>query len=112
MKRVLKFLIICTAAALALMPLPRDVVERVYARGVYPVLQPRLTALTNRTPIAWLDVMAVLAGAVMVWMWIFRIRRRGAGTFRLLGTIGGLLIDTASVAAVIYLWFLAAWGLN
>ena len=112
MIRVLKFLIIGTAVALALMPLPRDVVERVYARGVYPVLQPRLTALTNRTSIAWLDVMAVLAGAAIVSMWIFRIRRRGAGTFRMLGTLGGLLIDTASVAAVIYLWFLAAWGLN
>jgi hypothetical protein len=76
---------------------------------VYPVVQPRLTSLTNRTPFAWFDVLLLIGGGAIAAMWIVRIRRRRQ---RLVRTIGGLTLDTAAVAAAIYLWFLAAWGLN
>ena len=109
MIRVFKFLLISAAAALAFLPLPMDVVERAYSRGLYPVFQPRVTALTNRTSTAWLDVMAIVVGVVTVSMWIRRVRRRGAGALR---TAGAVMGDTACVAAVVYIWFLMAWGLN
>ncbi len=109
MGRALKFFVLLAAAVMALAPLPRGTVERVYARGVYPLVQPRLTALTNRTPFAWFDVMLLIAAGSLVALWIVRLSRRRSGALK---TIGGLSVDTAAIAAVLYLWFLAAWGLN
>ena len=109
MARVLKFFALVAAAAMALAPLPRGTVERVYARGLYPLVQPPLTSLTNRTPFAWFDVMLLTAAVSIAALWIVRLKRRRRGV---LSTIGGLAVDTAVIAAVLYLWFLAAWGLN
>jgi hypothetical protein len=108
-KNILKLALIVVAVALALTPLPRHIVERVYSRGVYPIVQPRLTALSNSTPFAWFDALVVVTVAATIAMWTVRIRRRqrGAGT-----TIAGLAFDTAALAAVLYVWFLFAWGLN
>jgi hypothetical protein len=113
------------AVALALTPLPRQTVERVYSRGLYPVLQPRLTALSNTTPFAWFDVVVVLAVAAIVTMWVIRLslprrlvrrsalRDGGSGKAAKAGaTVRGLAVDTAAIAAVLYIWFLLAWGLN
>lgn len=120
MGRVLKIFVVATAVTIAVTPLPRASVERLYARGAYPLIQPRLTSLTNRTPVAWFDVMALLVAGAVVMMWISRLRRlvqrnhsgereRPTGALK---TIGRLAIDTSAIAAIIYLWFLIAWGLN
>jgi hypothetical protein len=109
MIRLVKFLLIAAAAILALTPLPRAVIERVYSRGLYAALQPKVTALTNRSAVSWLDVLVVVCSVAIVWTWIVRLRRREAGMLR---TLVGLMIDTACAAAIIYLWFLTAWGLN
>ena len=107
--RVLKFLVLLAAAAMALAPLPRGAVERVYSRGVYPLVQSRLTSLTNKTPFAWFDAILAIAAGAIVTLWIVRLSRRRSGALK---TIGGLSLDTAVIAAVLYLWFVAAWGLN
>jgi Protein of unknown function (DUF3810) len=137
MRRVFKSGVIVAAVILALAPLPRQTVERVYSRGVYPILQPRLTALSNSTPFAWFDLLVVLAIGAIVAMWVMRLRlprrppppkataslaeafREGrsgeaakAGKKGIGPTLGGLAFDTAAIGAVLYLWFLAAWGLN
>ena len=40
-------------------------------------------------------------------------RQRGVGRQHRLGaTLAGLVVDTAAIGAVLYLWFLGAWGLN
>jgi hypothetical protein len=52
-------------------------------------------------------VLAALSG--LVAMWCVRFRRRRAGTGR---TLASVSLDTAAIGAVLYLWFLAAWGLN
>ena len=109
MGRFLKFVVVLAAAVIIVTPLPREAVERVYARGAYPLIQPRLTSLTNRTPVAWLDVMVILVAGAMIVMWIVRLRRRRGGVLK---TIGGLAGDTTAIVAIIYLWFLAVWGLN
>jgi hypothetical protein len=116
---LLKLALILAAAILALAPLPRQTVERVYSRGVYPLVQPRLTALSNSTPFAWFDALVVITVVATLAMWITRLslpRRSGeaakAGQKSIGATIGQLTLDTAAIAAVLYLWFLFAWGLN
>ena len=106
---MLKIALILAAALLALAPLPRQTVERVYSRGVYPVLQPRLTALSNTTPFAWFDVIVVFTIGATIVVWAVRLRRSKQ---TLLPTLAALTLDTLAIAAVLYLWFLGAWGLN
>jgi hypothetical protein len=109
MGRITKTVVILVAAVAALAPLPRSAVERVYARGWYPLVQPRLTALTNRTAFAWFDLLLLaVLGAVTV-MWVVRLRRGRGGRA---AAVARLLVDTMAVAAGLYLWFLLAWGLN
>jgi hypothetical protein len=106
---LLKLGLILAAAVLALTPLPRHAVERTYSRGLYPVIQPRLTALSNSTPFAWFDAVLLLTAGVTVVLWTVRLRHRKTGIGR---TVGRLVFDTAAIAAVLYLWFLGTWGLN
>jgi hypothetical protein len=109
MGRALKIIVVFVAAAAAIVPLPRDLIERSYSRGVYPFIQPRLTSLTNQTPVAWFDVIVLVAAGGVTAMWVNRLRARRSGLLR---TIGVLALDTTAIASVIYLWFLIAWGLN
>lgn len=109
MLSLLRIGVILAAAVIALVPLPREAVERLYARAAYPLVQPRLTALSNASPFAWFDAIVVLVAAVIVVMWVVRVRWWRAGV---LTTFAWLVVDTTAIAAVLYLWFLAAWGLN
>ena len=109
--RVLKVLAVVLAAGLAVTPLPRGLVERVYARGVYPFLQPRLTALSNAMPFALFDVVLIAIVGALVALWVLRVRnaKRARGV---LAALPRIALDTVAIAAVVYLWFLASWGLN
>jgi hypothetical protein len=80
-----------------------------YSRGVYPLLQPHLTRLSNRTSVALFDPIVLASITGVAAMWIVRLRRRRLGMVR---SAGSLAVDTVAVGAVLYLWFLAAWGLN
>ncbi len=108
---MLRLFVILIAAALALAPLPQAVVERLYARGVYPIVQPRLTAMSNQIPFALFDGVVLAALILIAVLWTSGLRgfRRNGEKGR---TLGRLLFSTATIAAVLYLWFLAAWGLN
>ena len=106
---MLKLILILAAAIVALAPLPRHTVERVYSRGLYPIVQPKLTGLSNSTPFAWFDALVVLAIGATLVLWIIRFRTRKQ---RVVPTLAGLAVDTAAIAAVLYFWFLASWGLN
>jgi uncharacterized protein DUF3810 len=94
------------AAVAALAPVPRDAVERWYSRGVYRSIQPALTSLSNVTPVPLFDVLcllAVAAVAVATYRVFQTTGRRGALRLVQLLLHGG---------AVVYLAFLAIWGLN
>jgi hypothetical protein len=108
MLRGLKILLILLAVGIAATPLPRSTVERVYSRGIYAAIQPSLTRSSNASRAAWFDVALLLVGAVMLALVITRLRERH-GWFLTLGTIA---FDTVALGAVLYLWFLVAWGLN
>jgi hypothetical protein len=102
--------LIAAAAALALAPLPRPLVERWYSRGIYPACQRLLTSASNLAPFALFDVLLIAIAAWLVW--------RLAGDVALHRRVGwpraglGIALRLLATAAAVYLVFLAAWGLN
>lgn len=99
--------VIGSAAALAVLPLPADWVESVYSNGAYPRLQSVLTSWSNTSTVAWFDVLlAVVATAWVALAW--RDLRR-THWLRACGRVG---LRTATLGSVLYLLFVATWGLN
>ena len=98
------------ALACAFAPLPADVVERTYSTAVYPLLQRAITRLSNRVPLAMLDVLLVGLTVAVVVMLIHAVReaRRTRATGPLLRTFAHL----AASGAVRYILFLLLWGFN
>ena len=88
-------------------PLPAALVETYYSRGFYIHLQRIVTPISNLVPFALLDV----AGVVAIVVWLAHSRRIVRPGRRLAG-LGLLTFRFAVFAAVIYVIFLAAWGLN
>ena len=97
------------ASALAVAPVPADVVERVYAAGWYPHLQPLLTRASNTVPFAWLDPLALLAAAAVLIGARQAWRRAGPARWRRMAN--SLLVLLQAVAAL-YVAFLVLWGFN
>jgi len=102
--------VVAAAVVAAVAPLPAGLVERVYTRGVYPPLQRGLTTLSNLTGLAIFDPLVIIVGGGLVWLVVARVRRaRRRGWARALGRAGA---DLVVAAAIVYLAFLAVWGLN
>ena len=106
---VFKILVIAGALAVAIFRPGPHTVEDVYGRRIYPVIQANLTSLSNRSPVALIDIGLVVVIAVVGAIWFVSIKR--AKKKRLRG-IGSALVSTLTLAAVIYLWFLITWGFN
>jgi hypothetical protein len=105
-----RFALIVAAALMALAPLPSWVIERFYSNGLYRGIQPALTTTSNFVPFALFDVL--IAGVTVGWLGLAArdISRRGTlWPFRVFGSIAARSIVWA---AVLYLAFLAGWGLN
>ena len=79
-----------------------------YSTGPYAVAQPWITSVSNLAPIALLDVLT-LAGALA---WIALGARDVARRRSWPRAIGRVAMRTVVWSAVLYLGFLAAWGLN
>ncbi len=97
------------SAGALLLPVSPTLVEAWYSNGVYPLIQRSLTALSNLLPFALLDVAMVGVPAWLLWRTVDD-RRAGLGRWRTLA--GRALLRTATTAMVVYLLFLAAWGMN
>lgn len=95
------------ALAAALVPLPASVVERLYADGFYPAFQRVVTPLSSTLPVAFLDLALLALLVVAVVRHVRASRHRG---WRRASLQSALSLATA--AAVVYLLFLASWGLN
>jgi hypothetical protein len=110
MRRALPWVLVAFAALLLLAPLDPALVERWYSGRFYLQLQPRLTDFSNRVPIAVFDLILIATAAAVVWVVARVVRglRRGA-RWHAAGT-GAVRLLT--IGACLYLWFLAAWGLN
>jgi uncharacterized protein DUF3810 len=88
-------------------PLPASLIESHYSRGVYPSLQRLLTPLSNLVPFALLD----LAAAIAIAAWV-RQAVRMLGAPPRVPAAARLAFQFVVFAAVVYLLFLAMWGLN
>ncbi len=106
----LGFLAPVAALGAAVAPLAPRTVERWFSAGVYLRLQPVVTGASNRVPVALFDALAVGVGALAVWWLVVApLRARPGRRLRVwLASVG----KAAVAAAVLYLWFLALWGLN
>lgn len=102
--------LVALAGVAAGFPLPADTVERYFSRGWYPFLQAHLTAWSNRTPVSLFDVLVVVVPLIWLIAWARWIR--ASWRSRSVRPVARALGVTVVAAAVIYLWFLAAWGLN
>ncbi len=106
----LKLLIIGAAGVAAFGPIPAALVEVRYSEGVYPAIQQALTPLSNRVPFALFDLLLLAGAACLALLWAGRSRRWQPGK-RLRASLL-LAMDALVISAVLYLVFLALWGLN
>jgi len=74
---------------------PQQMVEKVYARGVFPTVSYIFGVMANTLPFSWLDLWIVLSICILIYC----VSRR---RWRLL----------LGVASFFYLWFFWGWGLN
>lgn len=102
--------LVVIALGIALVPPGEAFVERWYADWLYPAIQETLTPLSNRSPIALFDVAVVcfILVALRIWIQSFRLARKRA----VVAALWKGFRSTLTLLAVVYLWFLLAWGLN
>jgi Protein of unknown function (DUF3810) len=105
--RLLRVLLVGLALVAAIAPLPSRLVEAWYSRRLYPAIQRAVTPLSNMVPIALLDVAALMLLAICV---IVVWRRVRAGGF--LRAFLASALSLLTLSAVVFLLFLALWGLN
>jgi len=94
----------------ALAPVPAAIVERQYSEMLYPPMQRALTGLSNLVPFALVDGLLVAGVAWLAWQIARASARRRLDGWRRVSL--RLLERVAAAAAILYLVFLATWGLN
>ena len=99
--------LILVAAVAAIVPFPPTLVERAFSRRFYPTVQGILTPLSNRMPIALLDVAVTILLGMLLVVAIRAARQRG---WKLALRHTGFIV--LQLVAGIYLIFLVLWGLN
>ncbi|MCX6550448.1 MAG: DUF3810 family protein [Acidobacteria bacterium] len=101
--------VVAAAAAAASAPVSPAWIERTYSQGWYPHAQRALTATSNVSPVAFLDVLVVI-GVVLIALAVVSVARAGRGArWRMCGL---RLSQAAVCGAVLLMAFLACWGLN
>jgi hypothetical protein len=109
-RRWLPWIVIAAAAGLAVAPLDAAWVERWYSTGVYLTWQPRATFVSNGVPFAVFDLILASVAAMAAWVLVAAIRGFHRGErWRAVGRAG---VRVLTLGALLYLWFLGAWGLN
>jgi len=108
--RILQALIVLSACAAAIVPIDAVAIERRYSTSIYPEIQRLLTPLSNLTPFAVFDVLTVSAVVLLFAAVAVAVSRaRAERRFRPIGTLALSLLTST---ALVYLAFLAVWGLN
>jgi hypothetical protein len=110
MRVVLRFIIVALAALGAFASIDPYLIERWYSTGLYPFIQQVMTPVSNLVPFALLDVLAVAAfGALVIVLVRSIVLARRKKTWKPILSTG---VRLATAAALVYLLFLAVWGLN
>jgi hypothetical protein len=108
MNQMFRAALVLGAFAVAIVPIPPAVVERLYSRSAYLALQAHLTGTSNRVPFALFDVLLVAVAAG----WIGAIVVDAGRRYRWPRMLGRVAARTIVLAAASYLAFLLLWGLN
>jgi len=110
MLRMLCVCLILLALAAALVPLPASWIEFGYSQGVYLDVQRQITSWSNAVPFAVSDALCVAVVAGLCWAIVRFVRNwRTSGFYR---AATRAAVPAVAAAAVVYLAFLAMWGLN
>ena len=113
MRRVVPWVLVALVAValgLFLAPIDQAFVERAYSGRFYQQLQPRITGLSNLVPFAAFDVIVGATTVIVIWVVTSAIRgRRAKQRWR---AVGAACLRLVAVGSCLYIWFLAAWGLN
>jgi hypothetical protein len=107
---IAEFALVAIAVAIELAPLPAPWIERWYSVTLYPHIERGVTPLSNLVPFALFDVLLFVV-AVMV---IVSLARATVGAWRARSVVpvARTLLHVAAGGAVLYVLFLALWGLN
>ena len=98
------------AATIAVFPPPPPYIERFYSSGAYPAIQSALTTVSNLVPFALFDAVIIIGSLLLMATWIGGVR--AARKKRSLGPLLRGFGWTLTILSLVYLWFVAAWGLN
>ncbi len=104
-----RLIVIAIALAAAFAPLPAAVVEARYSSGLYLAFQPALTSLSNRISFALFDALVCLVATAWLATAGLDLMRGSLGWAQVLLRV---VMRSAVWASVLYLAFLALWGLN
>ena len=110
MMLVVELVAVGLALVLAFAPVPAGFIERWFSTGAYPVIQRAVTSATNGVPLAFFDLLLVVALVATVVVLVRGIRTswRSRRPNPILVALG----HVAAAAAVAYLVFLGGWGFN
>ena len=100
--------LVAAAVLAAFVPLPPGSVDRLYTARVYATLQPLLTSISNLAPFAVLDAVLGIMAAAWLALAVRDLVRKPGG----LRGVRRVAARTVTWCAVLYLLFLASWGLN
>jgi hypothetical protein len=103
---------IAAAAMAALAPISAVWVEETYSRQWYPAVQRMLTPVSGLVGFSLLDGLAIAAALGLAAWWWRGVRGAAAGWRARVAVVFRLTLHTAAAAALVYLVFLAMWGLN
>jgi hypothetical protein len=102
-------LVVALAIGAAVAPLDAPVVERWYSVSLYPTLQRLVTPVSNLFPFAWFDLVTMALAVLFLTLLLRVVGRAREGEWRFAFRT---LAHLVTAAAVVYLAFLSAWGLN
>ncbi len=109
MTRLLAALVLAATALVLVVPPPASVVERAYSTRIYPSWVRAALPLTDAASFAVFDVVLL---AVCVGLLLAGLRRFRKPAASALVRVWRAVLAIAVGASLVYLWFLAAWGLN
>jgi len=98
---------VALAVAAYLIPLPPAIVERTYSLRVFPSIQSVVTPLSNLTRLALFDLFLIVALAAIAGRCVRDLVARRWWT-----ALPRIAVRLVVVGSVVYLVFLAMWGLN
>ena len=107
---VWRLTILTLALVVAVGPTSEACVERIYSRGVYPIIQQVFTSLSNQVPVALFDFLVIGSVVALIAKCITTLRRSSMVRRPVIVLV--LVREIAVVMALVYLVFMLSWGFN